>query len=254
MVNNRRFTLIELLVVVAIIAILAALLLPVLGRARYRAKLTVCTNTQRQLGLALTMYTDSNDSFFPYRWSASWGIQNYNYIIKNWGTDGRDPLRAYLKYDELLACPFSPVPSGMSVDTDTSRPTLLLGYELWPGYVGLGGMRKLGDRMKYGGREFSILASDRYMYSTIPGANGLGSSHPDSRHALKFTEYTDYCASAWLVSSNSVPSIVGQMDRNFLRDDGSVTLYTAVRFADSRLRAVPADNLTGYYSSYLPAD
>lgn len=52
----RGFTLVELLVVIATIAILAALLLPVLGKARQRAKRTVCLNNLRQMTLADTIY------------------------------------------------------------------------------------------------------------------------------------------------------------------------------------------------------
>jgi competence protein ComGC len=51
-----RFTLVELLVVVAIIVMLVALLLPALGRAKYRARVVVCLSQQRQWGQALTSY------------------------------------------------------------------------------------------------------------------------------------------------------------------------------------------------------
>jgi prepilin-type N-terminal cleavage/methylation domain-containing protein len=58
--RSTAFTLIELLVVIAIIAILAALLLPALARSKDQAQKTICTNNQKQLGLAMHMYGDDN--------------------------------------------------------------------------------------------------------------------------------------------------------------------------------------------------
>jgi len=59
--SKKAFTLIELLVVIAIIAVLMAILMPALNRAREQGKRAVCLNNLRQLVLAWNLYADDND-------------------------------------------------------------------------------------------------------------------------------------------------------------------------------------------------
>jgi len=74
--ENRAFTLIELLVVLAIVGALAALLLPVLARAKEAGRATVCLSNLRQAGFALQLYVQDNHNHLPFMRDQSWSITN----------------------------------------------------------------------------------------------------------------------------------------------------------------------------------
>src|SRR5688500_17485245 len=66
--GRSGFTLVELLVVIGIIAVLVAMLLPALNRARDAARDVTCKSNIRQIYIGLVMYGNENDQYLPDAW------------------------------------------------------------------------------------------------------------------------------------------------------------------------------------------
>ena len=115
---KSRFTLMELLVVVAVIAILASLLLPSLGKARKKAKLVVCKSNMKQIGLASQMYSDDNEQYVV--WSI--GSISWDDLLGK-GYDGRN-ITDQAMYDKKKLAE-APIYQCASSDFDVEKKNTL---------------------------------------------------------------------------------------------------------------------------------
>jgi prepilin-type N-terminal cleavage/methylation domain-containing protein/prepilin-type processing-associated H-X9-DG protein len=112
---SRRlgFTLIELLVVIAIIAILAAILFPVFAKAREKARQVSCASNLKQIGLAITQYTQDNDEILPPgEYDDASGTQSWRLIVQ-----------PYVKSKAVFQCPDNPSKNLTDNDYDNGANT-----------------------------------------------------------------------------------------------------------------------------------
>lgn len=144
--TQPAFTLIELLVVISIIAILVAMLLPALSRAKALALRTTCASTMRQAAVGINVYLTDNNQWVPRFGLTSYqliapshdspnGIVSFNYV----DTVTPDPLRHCPTYNFRNPYPpFAPgAPGGIGVDYQWSYNLPLLEAE----YAGGTGQR-----------------------------------------------------------------------------------------------------------------
>lgn len=100
LMGRRAFTLVELLVVIAVVAILAALLLPALSSAKERARQAQCAGHLRQIALATTLYVDDQEDTFP--WQPEDGLAAK--AVGGHGTNYYDFLMPYLRNPNVWLC------------------------------------------------------------------------------------------------------------------------------------------------------
>jgi prepilin-type N-terminal cleavage/methylation domain-containing protein/prepilin-type processing-associated H-X9-DG protein len=105
MSRKPGFTLIELLVVVTVMALVIALLLPVFGQSREKARQTACLSNCRQIGLAMTLYVEDHDGVLLPAWVESHDSRGSSPDPQITLVPWTELIQPYLKNGAVLYCP-----------------------------------------------------------------------------------------------------------------------------------------------------
>ena len=197
-VNTRRkfaFTLIELLVTIGIIALLVAILIPSLRKARESAQTAQCLNNLRQIGLMSEMYTSvSGGSLMPYFWytPSDPGLSYSNFWI--------GLLERQAGANTIQLCPV----------TTEVNPGKILGLKClaWNGQLQVIGCAVHRDATTW---RIGSYGHNGWLYSTAAPSDGVGGPHfgtqiTSVKNASETPMYFD-CAwvDAWPTTSNTPP-------------------------------------------------
>lgn len=185
--SHRGFTLIELLVVIAVIAILASILLPVLGKAKYQAQLVIDMNNFKQIGIGVHAYAGDSDNFWPYRVNcdnlAGPNIQDVPTLLMTdipIFFDDRPLLDPYLSINDTMNCPLSPRHWDYVGHTAAGIINIESDYAMFWGWQtdeDETRAARVGTSMTFNGDSFDVIMSE--WDSTTGSGGGCWSPHED---------------------------------------------------------------------------
>jgi len=220
--HKFAFTLIELLVVIAIIAILAAILFPVFGRARENARRSSCQSNLKQIGLGIMQYVQDYDEMYPITFQNIDGSANGYQDVANergWAYN----IQPYLKSQQIFQCPSDSAPiANYTLITDTAGHTN-------KGYTDYAYNRALGN---VAGATAAVInasqltfASNTVMISEVPGDNG-----PSGTSVLGGPGGGPSFTAGLAQGRKDVPDVLGALQRhlegsNLAFADGHVKWY-----------------------------
>lgn len=172
--GRRGFALIELLVVIAVIAILAAILFPVFGQAREKARQTQCMNNQKQIATAVQIWSQENDEKLPSADPAAssnyfWNAIDISGNVLKCPTAGKNVANAYLFNGGIDSNGLAYHLSGKALGEFTEMSSVMVTIDGNANAIPATSISTIGLRMLRSGELNKIVAVGRHTNMTIAG-------------------------------------------------------------------------------------
>ncbi len=189
------FTLIELLVVIAIIAILAAILFPVFGRARENARRSSCTSNLKQIGIGFLQYAQDYDEVTaPAYFGTPGAVKPYMYA---------QTLQPYLKSVQIFQCPSDSNTTSISPQLSNPAPAGLIN----PFHVSYVYNAQLASAAGIGAPMASFATPSTIVEAT-DGGSQLNTTQPDSlKWAAKPTAFLTFPGSNYYLTTSGADTV-----------------------------------------------
>ena len=227
---SRRFTLIELLIVIAIIAILAAILLPALQSARLRGQSANCSSNLKNIGSAAGMYGSDFDDFMPTKCQAGeWDIGFWAYLVSpylgfgvkyadhTWETEGSIYFWAKLfKRGTILTCPS--MISKRSYKEGHFNGETTGGYSYGPSFIGVAAQQKKSPG--YSWWQFKRIKGKPASHQLLFGDTNDNGAYGETGAAFRFTNVFNNVS-----GSLSGPGSRHKGNANYVWADGHISSH-----------------------------